>query len=228
MTDRKRLLAVSAALIACLLHLLLSLAPFPSFLSVPIAALLPFALSRLLFGRRPQATKNYKGILLFPYFLPVLIAAAMLLSMLASGESALPRLHPAILFLYYVILPAVFEEVFYRQTLLPLLLPISKAAAVLVSSLFFAALHAPSAMPYAFVCGVLLAVAYLESGSVLLPICLHFTNNALSFLLYCVDGMQWLYLPALVLCLLGSIPAVYFYLKHKGIARPKGEKREKL
>lgn len=225
MNLRKRMLAVPFALTACLLHFFLSLLPLPTLLTVPIAACVPLALSRLVIDRTERTAALMPRLRLFLCILPVFLTASMLLSLLVGAETVLPDIPLALLFLYYVILPALFEELFYRHTLLPLLLPVSRTAAVFASALFFAAFHAPAAMPYAFVCGLLLAYAYLEGG-ILLPIALHFTNNALSFLLTCVDGMQVLYLPLLILCALACIPAVILFLKDGGYRRTKGKKQQ--
>ncbi|MDR1974542.1 MAG: CPBP family intramembrane metalloprotease [Bacteroidales bacterium] len=101
--------------------------------------------------------------------------------------------------LIIAILPAIAEELFFRGVILRLLsewwgkksatktnntFPISHIA-VWVSAIIFSALHFQF---FGFIprmlLGVLLGYAYVCSGSLLLPILIHFTNNAIATVFY--------------------------------------------
>lgn len=61
--------------------------------------------------------------------------------------------------------------------------------AVLVSSLLFGLVHFnPAQVPFATAMGLVLAVLYLRTGSLLLPILVHVVNNSLSVLQLCLMG----------------------------------------
>ncbi|MFA5562009.1 MAG: CPBP family intramembrane glutamic endopeptidase [Eubacteriales bacterium] len=107
------------------------------------------------------------------------------------------------------LLPALGEEFFFRYLLLRMLEPYSQTGAVLLSSLFFALVHTPAAMPYAFVAGLLLATLTLASGTVLTAMLFHFCNNTASLLLSAARDLA--VFPYLVggLCLLGCVSLLW-------------------
>ena len=87
-------------------------------------------------------------------------------------------------FTFSTIVPAVFEELFIRGTVLNLLLPNGKRFAVLASAFIFTMMHTQvqSFIPV-FGAGVVLACVYLYTGSIYVSMALHFVNNAYSFIM---------------------------------------------
>lgn len=78
------------------------------------------------------------------------------------------------------VLPAVFEELFFRQVAIQVCRPLmSPGWVVMVSAVMFAAAHVmtPLSMPFVLVLGIILGRAYFESGGLALPITLHFLYN---------------------------------------------------
>lgn len=124
---------------------------------------------------------------LLPLFLGLVMALAYLSELLfdllglvqvgggVAGFGFLPDL------LLNCLLPAALEELFFRGLILSLLLRQMGEGAIWLSAVVFAIAHGSLyQMPYAFVGGVLLALAAVMSGSVLIPFVFHFLNNFLS------------------------------------------------
>jgi uncharacterized protein len=77
--------------------------------------------------------------------------------------------------------PAVMEELFFRYLMFGALRPVMGGNMVVwITAVMFAAAHVgvPLSMPVLFVLGVLLGYARLASGSIYLPMILHFVHNA--------------------------------------------------
>ncbi len=80
-------------------------------------------------------------------------------------------------------LPAILEETLFRYLPLKLIAPYSKKSAVIISSVFFALVHASIfSIPYAFVAGLIFIASDILAESVLPSVILHFLNNLLSIL----------------------------------------------
>lgn len=82
--------------------------------------------------------------------------------------------------------PAVMEELFFRYLMFGALRSVMGGNAVVwVTAVMFAAAHVgvPLSMPVLFVLGVLLGYARLTSGSIYLPMVLHFLHNAVVMVL---------------------------------------------
>lgn len=92
---------------------------------------------------------------------------------------------PTAIFLYFIyscILPAIIEEAFYRGILLKNLMPYGKWFAIFVSSTIFALSHiSPSQSIFAFVMGLLLGYAYVETQSIWFGSLIHLVVNTFSF-----------------------------------------------
>ncbi len=77
------------------------------------------------------------------------------------------------------VLPAVLEETVFRGIMLGGLREGGTVVSVLLSGALFSLFHQnPAQTPYQFVCGCLFALLALRSGSILVPVCMHFFNNA--------------------------------------------------
>ncbi|MCL2587726.1 MAG: CPBP family intramembrane metalloprotease [Firmicutes bacterium] len=76
------------------------------------------------------------------------------------------------------ILPSVVEELLFRGLILHALLPFGKWKAVLISSALFSLFHlSPAQTVYQFIFGIVLALVYLRTKNMLIPMLLHFVNN---------------------------------------------------
>ena len=82
------------------------------------------------------------------------------------------------------LLPAVFEEFFFRGVLLRGLRAFGEVGAVLLCGALFSLYHQnPAQTLYQFFCGAAFALVALRSGSILPTVLSHFFNNALIILL---------------------------------------------
>ncbi len=87
-------------------------------------------------------------------------------------------------FIFSAVIPAVFEELFIRGTVMNLLLPNGTRFAVMASALLFTVMHTQvqSFIPV-FGAGVVLACIYLYTDSIYVSMALHFVNNTYSFMM---------------------------------------------
>ncbi len=167
---------------------------------IPLAMPLSLLLPTLLVLRAPLGTpplglrvKDRRAFL----SLALLPAFVLLTAGLSLGWSALARrmglpLTPVtprepflLALLLDALLPALAEEIFCRGALFSVLRPLGRRAAILGSAILFAMMHANAAqIPYALLAGLLLALLYELTGSLLFPFLFHFANNLTSILLY--------------------------------------------
>lgn len=90
----------------------------------------------------------------------------------------------------HAVTPAILEEMLFRYIPMKLILPYSRRSCVIISSFYFALIHADFfQMPYAFAAGVVFMVLDVAFDSVLPSMILHFVNNFLSvvWMKYCLD-----------------------------------------
>lgn len=90
-------------------------------------------------------------------------------------------------YIYKAVLPAIIEEWAFRGLILKYLLPYGKNGAIIISALLFGLVHIqPIQVIFTFIMGVLLAICYEYTNSLLVPIIVHFLNNAfsVSFLIF--------------------------------------------
>lgn len=81
--------------------------------------------------------------------------------------------------LVVALLPAVFEELFFRGVILKGLTVFSKVGAILFCGLLFSLYHQnPAQTAYQFVCGAAFAWVAINAGSILPTVLAHFLNNA--------------------------------------------------
>ncbi len=101
-----------------------------------------------------------------------------------SIESSIIADTPIEIILYYLfmaVLPAFLEEYAFRHVILTNLLPYGKWGAIICSSLLFGIVHIePPKVIMATVFGLILAICREYTGSLIIPIVIHFFNNALS------------------------------------------------
>lgn len=148
------------------------------------------------------------------------------------SEIALPstdgaRIVPVIFVV--AVLPACFEELFFRGVLFRGLKKFGGAGAVLTCAALFSLYHqSPAQTWYQFVCGACFALVAWRSGSILPTVLSHFLNNALIIVLD-VCGVSGFSLP--LLCIFGALLAfslVWLIFIDKNVdgipAEPKDEK----
>ncbi len=89
--------------------------------------------------------------------------------------------------LYYIfcsILPAIFEELYMRGTVMNLLMPHGRKFAILASAFLFMILHTQvQSFLSVFIAGITLACAYLYTDNIYIPMFIHCANNTYSFLI---------------------------------------------
>ena len=84
-------------------------------------------------------------------------------------------------FLLYAFLPAVLEELMFRGLLLKRLLPYGKHGAIFISAFLFGLVHIdPPRIIFATVFGLLIGYCYEYTGSLAMPMIIHFINNSIS------------------------------------------------
>lgn len=130
------------------------------------------------------------------------------------------------------VLPALFEEIFFRGVLLSGLQAFKTVWAVLLCGALFSLYHQnPAQTIYQFCCGACFALVALRSGSVLPTILSHFANNAFILILtkYGISGFStttlWWLMPISAVCLLLSLAYLIFMDKSHKKERNKEEKK---
>ncbi|WP_407377136.1 CPBP family intramembrane glutamic endopeptidase [Methanobrevibacter sp.] len=87
-----------------------------------------------------------------------------------------------------VVLSSISEELVFRGVFLSKLgLIVPTVYAVVISSLIFASLHGVGSITSAFVFGICMAILYLKSNNIVVPILAHFLNNFLAEVIRIVD-----------------------------------------
>ena len=121
-----------------------------------------------------------------------------------------------LLFLSVSLVPAMAEEILFRGFLVRALRIFRLSLSVLMSALAFALMHfSVTGFPLFFVCGLILGMAYVSTGSLSVAVSVHFLCNAFWFLAQTVET----YMPeygmsvmqgAFTVCVLLSIAGIPF------------------
>lgn len=116
------------------------------------------------------------------------------------------------------VLPAIFEEIFFRGILLKGLKQFGSIFAVLLCGALFAIYHKnPAQTVYQFVCGAAFAIVAIRSGSILPTVISHFLNNAWIITMekfnWTLDAIYWPFLIFSIFCLIGSAVYLFFFDK---------------
>ena len=116
------------------------------------------------------------------------------------------------------VLPAVFEEFFFRGIVLKGLRNFDALSSVLLCGVLFSIYHQnPAQTIYQFACGAAFALIALRSGSVYPTMLAHFINNALIIILFRfgIDDLASIaYVPYVMitsLCLIGALGYLFFF-----------------
>ncbi len=117
-----------------------------------------------------------------------------------------------------VLISPIVEELIFRGVFLnKLRLIVPTIFAVLISSLLFASLHSFGSIISAFVFAICMAILYLKSENILVPIFAHFLNNAIGESLYHLDSSQILFKNDLVVAGMSILAIISFILLLKFI-----------
>lgn len=161
-----------------------------SFIS-PISIVLSLLLIKFLGGEKPN--KLLKNLKFSPVFgiTSVLLSASLLLGFgfiniyislalnLTGKGIVLTGLGSYIIYVITTgIVPAVFEEIFFRGYILENLREAGDIFAIIFSGLFFALFHLSlSQFVFQFICGIVFAIIKIKSKSIIPSIIAHFSNN---------------------------------------------------
>ncbi len=92
-------------------------------------------------------------------------------------------------FFLYAFLPAICEELMFRGLILKRILPFGKHGAIFISALLFGLVHFdPPRIIFATVFGILIGYCYEYTGSLIMPMIIHFINNAISVTASLAEG----------------------------------------
>ncbi|MBO5870712.1 MAG: CPBP family intramembrane metalloprotease [Clostridia bacterium] len=122
-------------------------------------------------------------------------------------------------FCMYAILPAILEEWAFRGVLLKNLLPYGKWGAIIISAILFGFGHVhPKSIVNAITFGIILGICYEYTGSLKIPMIIHFINNAISTLALLVpEGSAIFYITSLsIYVFMGCGIAAIIYYKNNG------------
>lgn len=164
---------------------------------------LPMLLSALLFRRRIQPFGPSRRVRPFDFLGGIVggmalcvvgnvVASYVMTFLNAFGipAPAMPQLlvdtslSLALNLLTLAVLPALLEEMVFRGYVLQTLRPYGDRTALLVSTLLFSLMHGNVLqIPFAFVVGLVLGYAVIQTNNIWLAVCIHFANNAMSVLL---------------------------------------------
>lgn len=161
-----------------------------SFIS-PISIVLSLLLIKFLGGEKPN--KLLKNLKFSPVFgiTSVLLSASLLLgfgfiniyiTLALNLKGNDPVITGLGIYIIYVIttgiVPAVFEEIFFRGYILENLREAGDIFAIIFSGLFFALFHLSlSQFVFQFICGIVFAIIKIKSKSIIPSIIAHFSNN---------------------------------------------------
>ncbi|MBR5191899.1 MAG: CPBP family intramembrane metalloprotease [Clostridia bacterium] len=122
--------------------------------------------------------------------------------------------------LVLAVIPAIFEELFFRGFLLTSLKDCGGVFSLIISSLFFSLYHGSLAqLVYQFIYGIFLGAIFIQSKSIFPSIILHFINNFLIITLEYVGvviNFYSIFIISLGLILL-AVSILLFIFVHKGV-----------
>ncbi len=112
-----------------------------------------------------------------------------------------------------IIISPISEELIFRGVFLNRLrLIVPTLFAVLISSLLFAALHSFGSIFSAFIFAVCIAILYLKTDNIFVPILAHFLNNLLAELIVLIDVNKIIFNDSIVVMGMSILAIVSFVL----------------
>ncbi len=183
--------------------------------------------------------KIVKSVLMaIPIICLIQIGSSYILSALNQNYDILDKitlydedsiLSKILMIIYIGVLPAIFEELFFRQGIIKYSSKISKIFAVFASALIFSVIHLNISQSFAaFFMGLLFAYIAIKNDSIIPTIILHFLNNTFAILLDIFGSnnilSNVLYITVIVLAIIGIIFIVLELIKNRKSLREKWTK----
>ncbi len=110
-----------------------------------------------------------------------------------------------------VLFSPIAEELVFRGMFLNKLgLVVPTVFAILISALLFASLHSFGSIISAFVFGICMALLYLKTDNILVPILAHFLNNLIGETIYHLDYQQLIFTNGFAMALMSILAIVSF------------------
>ena len=110
-----------------------------------------------------------------------------------------------------VLISPIAEELIFRGIFLnKLRLIVPTIFAILISALLFASLHSFGSIISAFVFGICMALLYLKTDNILVPIFAHFLNNLIGETIYHLDYSELLFTNCFVMAFMSVLAIVSF------------------
>jgi membrane protease YdiL (CAAX protease family) len=110
-----------------------------------------------------------------------------------------------------ILVSPISEELIFRGVFLNRLkLIVPTTFAVLISSLLFASLHGFGSIFAAFIFGICVALLYLKTENILVPIAAHFLNNLFAEIILVCDSNKILFTNASVISVMSILAVVSF------------------
>ena len=145
---------------------------------------------------------------------------SLLLSYLGFSNSEPQLSSLPVMLIMHALVPALLEELLFRFLPMKLILPYSKCACIIISSLYFALIHCNLfSIPYAILAGVIFISLDVAFDSVWPSFILHFLNNTLSVIMlkYCgSDTSYGVYFGICALILTLSVPFIIKFRRKYG------------
>ena len=135
-----------------------------------------------------------------------------------SGSSTASNSIMALSLVATIVVSPVAEELIFRGIFLNRLnIIIPPLFAVLVSSLLFASLHSYGSITSAFIFAICMAILYLKTGNILVPIFAHFLNNLLAEIIVRADVNGLLFTNDVVIGAMSILAVISFVILVKSI-----------
>ena len=135
-----------------------------------------------------------------------------------SGSSTASNSIMALSLVATIVVSPVAEELIFRGIFLNRLnIIIPPLFAVLVSSLLFASLHSYGSITSAFIFAICMAILYLKTENILIPIFVHFLNNLLAEIIVRADVNGLLFTNDVVIGAVSILAVISFVILVKSI-----------
>ncbi len=202
----------------------------------------PFGIGALILKRYNKRTEIFLPKRSSPKFPPLFITGAigagyiinLLISLLFPSFVELFRvdvivtadnpLDIVLCIIMSAVLPAILEEWAFRGVLLKNMLPYGRGGAIVISSVLFGMAHLdPPRIIFATAFGLVLGLCYEYTGSLLLPMTIHFLNNSISVIATLVpeDSLIVIFIGLFIFAFMGCGIAAIIVYSIKGIKKQK-------
>lgn len=158
--------------------------------------------------------------------LAIVFTASHLAGYFGSGSSSIDEYHgQSIVLLMFttVLVPAFFEELFFRGLILTNLLPLGRSFAIIASGVIFGLVHGNhDQIFFASISGIIFGWLYVKTGSLWCGIIVHMFNNFIAVAetvfigsFRYADAMKICMLIELAVLVIGVLAIIYLILKRK-------------